>query len=161
MSDQLNIEGSEDDGHDECGQASGSASEVLVPKKGPHSSSMWNFFGFAPDDDLQKQAICMQCHGIVKTKSGNTINLLNHFERHHKIQYEQATKDNPKKKKPGRPTTQTSITQTLYNATPYPDSSRRHKEITEAVTFFLAKDMASMNTVQNDGFKHLVKTLDK
>ncbi|XP_051962423.1 E3 SUMO-protein ligase ZBED1-like [Xyrauchen texanus] len=60
-----------------------------------------------------------------------------------------------------RQTTQTSITQTLYGASPYPPSSQRHKEITNAITYHLAKDMAPINTVQNEGFKAMIKTLDK
>ncbi|XP_010772682.1 zinc finger BED domain-containing protein 1-like [Notothenia coriiceps] len=134
---------------------------VLVPKKGPHSSSVWNFFGFDPDDDLQKVVHCKHCSRMVATTSGNTTNLLNHLQRHHKIQYALAKKDNPKKKSNPQTTTQTSISQTLFNGTPYSHSSRRHKEITKAITFYLAKDMASINTVQNEGFKNLMKTLDK
>ncbi|CAI5637539.1 unnamed protein product, partial [Oreochromis niloticus] len=56
---------------------------------------------------------------------------------------------------------QTSIHATLYNATKYPTSSQRHKEITNAVTFFLAKEHCSINTVNNPGFKKLINTLDK
>ena len=175
MSDNLNegdIEQIEDNSDhnnndDEGDETSGSATREdeplvrLVPKKGHHTSTVWHFFGFNPDDESQKRVICMHCYAHVKTKTGNTMNLLNHLQRHHKIQYEQATRDKPKKKKSGQQTTQTSITQALYNATPYPNTSRRYKEITEAVTYYFAKDMASINTVQNDGFKHLVKTLDK
>ena len=157
---------SDHNNNDDGDETSGSATREdvplvrLVPKRGPHSSTVWKFFGFEPDDEPQKRVICMHCYAPVKTKTGNTMNLLNHLQRHHKIQYEQATKDKPKKKK-GRKTTQTDITQALYNATPYPNTSQRYKEITNAVTYYLAKDMASINTVQNDGFKHLVKTLDK
>ncbi|XP_039903045.1 E3 SUMO-protein ligase ZBED1-like [Simochromis diagramma] len=56
---------------------------------------------------------------------------------------------------------QTSIHATMYNATKYPTSSQRHKEITNAVTFFLAKDHCSINTVDTPGFKKLINTLDK
>lgn len=57
--------------------------------------------------------------------------------------------------------TQSSITGTLYNATPYPPNSRRHSEIIGAITFYLAKDMWPINSVSNQGFKALINTLDK
>lgn len=143
---RLNIEGSEEEeGHDQCGRASG--------KKGPHSSSVWNVSGFAPDDDLQKQAICMH-PGIVKTKSGNTINLLHHLERCHKIQHQQSTKDNPKEKEPvARPHQHLELKHYI---------THRHVQAAPGGwNLLLAKDTASINTVENDGFKHLVKSLDK
>ncbi|ROL48813.1 hypothetical protein DPX16_22332 [Anabarilius grahami] len=57
--------------------------------------------------------------------------------------------------------TQTSIEASLFSASPYPSTSQRHSEITNAVAFHLAKDMCSINTVTNEGFKFLVNTLDK
>ena len=102
-----------DHNNNESGETSGSATRehvALVPKKGPHSSTVWNFFGFDPEDVAQKNVICMH-YAPVKAKTGNIVNRLNHLQRHHKIQYEQATKDKPKNKKSGRQTTQTSITQ--------------------------------------------------
>ena len=56
---------------------------------------------------------------------------------------------------------QATITATLHRATPYPSTSQRHAEITDAITFYLAKDMCPINTVNNEGFKSMVKTLDK
>lgn len=82
----------------------------LVKKQGKHTSTVWNFFGFDLGDELQKRVICMQCYACVKTTTGNTQNLLKHLQRHHILQYEQATRDKPKKK-PGRQTSQASITQ--------------------------------------------------
>ncbi|XP_073708964.1 E3 SUMO-protein ligase ZBED1-like [Garra rufa] len=133
----------------------------LVQKKGAHST-VWNFFGFKPEDDAQTVIICKQCFGIVAAPQGNTTNLYNHLKRHHKIQYELAMKDKgATTQSTSRQTTQTSITQTLYGASPYPSSSQRHKEITNAIAYHLAKDMAPINTVQNEGFKAMMKTLDK
>lgn len=50
---------------------------------------------------------------------------------------------------------------TAYSASPYPASSQRHKEITNTITYHLAKDLAPINTVQNKGLKKMIKTLDK
>ena len=57
--------------------------------------------------------------------------------------------------------TQSSIKDTLYNATAYPPSSHRHKEIMDAVTYMIAKDMCPINTVSDPGFNKLINTLDK
>ncbi len=68
-----------------------------------------------------------------------------------------------KKKAPSdaRTATQTPITTSLFSASPYPAGSRRQIEITEAITHFIAKDMAPINTVCSAGFKKLINTLHK
>ena len=43
--------------------------------------------------------------------------------------------------------TQTTITETVHRAVPYPSTSQRHAEITDAISFCLAKDMCPINTV--------------
>ncbi|KAI5107252.1 zinc finger BED domain-containing protein 1-like [Silurus meridionalis] len=139
----------------------GDDAATLVTKKGAHCT-VWNFFGFKPDDDAQRVVICKQCFGIVAAPQGNTTNLYNHLRRRHKIQYELAMKDKgATPKNTSRQTTQTSITPTLHGASPYPSSSQRHKDITNAIAYHLAKDMAPINTVENEGFKAMIKTLDK
>ncbi|KAI5085553.1 zinc finger BED domain-containing protein 1-like, partial [Silurus meridionalis] len=123
---------------------------------------VWKIFRFKPDDDAQRVVICKQCFGIVAAPQGNTTNLYNHLRRHHKIQYELAMKDKgATPKNTSRQTTQTSITQTLHGASPYPSSSQRHKDITNAIAYHLAKDMAPINTADNEGFKAMIKTLHK
>lgn len=57
--------------------------------------------------------------------------------------------------------TQSSFEASLFSASPYPSTSQRHSEITNAVAFHLAKDMCQINTMINEGFKFLVNTLDK
>ena len=55
---------------------------------------------------------------------------------------------------------QTTLTQAFDKGTPYDKSSKRWKEVTEAVTFYLAKDMVPFKTVENEGFKRLLKVVD-
>ena len=57
--------------------------------------------------------------------------------------------------------TQSSVKDTLYNTTAYPPSSRRHKEIMDAVTYMIAKDMCPIKTVNDPGFNKRINTLDK
>ncbi|XP_060785451.1 E3 SUMO-protein ligase ZBED1-like [Neoarius graeffei] len=126
----------------------------LVPKKGSHSA-VWKYFGFKPDDDKQSEVHCKVCSALIEAPQGNTINLYNHLKHHHKVEYDEAVQGKKQTQ------TQTTITRTLYNTTPYPPNSSRHKEITAAITYHLAKDMAPINTVQHEGFRKMINTLDK
>lgn len=138
--------------------------EPLVEKKGRTTSVIWRHFGFKSSDVEQKEIVCKVCHTVVSAPQGNTTHLFNH-----KVVYDKVLKEQKTQKSARAPTsatatataTQSSIDDTLYNAAPYPTGSRRQREITEAVTFMLAKDMCPISTVSNPGFKTLVNTLDK
>jgi tRNA (cytidine32/guanosine34-2'-O)-methyltransferase len=140
--------------------------ETLVEKKGRTSSVIWRHFGFKSSDVEQKEIVCKVCHAVVSAPQGNTTNLFNHLKFSHKVVYDKVLTEQ-KTQKSARPSTsttaatQSSIEDTLYNAAPYPTGSRRHREITEAVTFMLAKDMCPISTVNDPGFKALMKTMDK
>ncbi len=56
---------------------------------------------------------------------------------------------------------QTTIDQSFTNAASYGKTSKRHKELTDAVTRFLAKDMMAVNTVSKEGFVGLINKLDR
>ena len=56
--------------------------------------------------------------------------------------------------------TQATIAGAFTSGTPYDKKSKRWNEITEAVTFWLAKDMMPIQAVEREGFKRLVKKLD-
>uniref|UniRef100_A0A9J7ZG55 Uncharacterized protein n=1 Tax=Cyprinus carpio carpio TaxID=630221 RepID=A0A9J7ZG55_CYPCA len=55
---------------------------------------------------------------------------------------------------------QKSIVSSFVAITPYEKSSKRSKDITRAVSYFLAKEMMPLSTVEQDGFRKLVKVLD-
>ncbi|KAK0145490.1 Zinc finger BED domain-containing protein 1 [Merluccius polli] len=137
--------------------------ETLVEKKGRTSSVIWKHFGFQSSDEEQKEVVCKVCHAIVSAPQGNTTNVFNHLKFSHKVVYDQLLTEQKTQKRASTSATvtQSSIEDTLYNATIYPTGSRRQREITEAVTFMLAKDMCPISTVNNTGFKTLVKTMDK
>lgn len=108
---------------------------------------------------------CANCAPVPsKHSTFNTTNLINHLKSHHKVQYQEfqrlktqaATTKNPRPS-----TTQTTISGTLFNAIPYSPCSQRHKEITEAIAYHLAKDMCLTSTVSSEGFKKMIATLDK
>ena len=56
---------------------------------------------------------------------------------------------------------QNTITQVFASITPYDNSSRRHREITDAITNYLAKGMVPIYTVEKEGFRKMIRTLDR
>lgn len=114
----------------------------LVPKR-KAASVVWNYFGYSKDDIDQTQVLgtCPQCLVVVATTRGNTTNLFDHLNRHHKAQYYQC-----KARSEGHPKQQ-SISDALARVAPYEKGSKRQREITDAITLHLAKDMAPTNTV--------------
>ncbi|XP_038590224.1 E3 SUMO-protein ligase ZBED1-like [Micropterus salmoides] len=113
---------------------------------------VWNYFGYRKDDIDQTQVLCRQCLVVVATTRGNTTNLFDHLNRHHKAQNDQC-----KARSEGRPKQQ-SISVAFA---PYEKGSKRKREITDVITLRLAKDMAPINTVTKEGFKNMIQTLDK
>ncbi|XP_040289759.1 E3 SUMO-protein ligase ZBED1-like [Bufo bufo] len=58
-------------------------------------------------------------------------------------------------------TSQSIIPDVFASITPYAKSSQRHKEITDAITQCLSRDMMPLYTVSKVGFQKLIHTLDK
>ncbi|XP_049908073.1 E3 SUMO-protein ligase ZBED1-like isoform X3 [Epinephelus moara] len=56
--------------------------------------------------------------------------------------------------------TQLSLASSLSRSTPYDKNSQKQKEITSAVTYDIAKDMAPVSVVEKPGFRKLINTLD-
>ena len=52
------------------------------------------------------------------------------------------------------------ITDAFSAATKMPNSSKRAKELTNAIGYFIAKDMQPVSVVQGGGFQYMVKTLE-
>ncbi len=136
----------------------------LVKRKGRRNSVVWEHFGFEEADVDQKHIMCNICYAVVLAPLGNTTKLFNHLKFKHRPIYDQLIKKKQKEQRTTPTTssaTQSSIKDTLFSATPYPSSSERHKKITDAVAHFLAKDMCPISTVENEGFKKMINTLDK
>ena len=56
---------------------------------------------------------------------------------------------------------QKTISDAFAGVTLYEKGSKRHKDITDAITFHLAKDMVPIYTVTIEGFKKMIRSLDK
>ncbi|XP_033995699.1 zinc finger BED domain-containing protein 1-like [Trematomus bernacchii] len=140
--------------------------QQLVKKKGKTISTIWKYFGFQESDVEQNKVQCRICYQVVLAPHANTTNLFNHLKYNHKVQYDGAIIQQKADQKDARSTSsttssQSSIQDALHRATAYATSSQRHRDITGAITFHIAKDMCPVSTVSNQGFKQLVNTLDK
>ncbi|XP_057216122.1 E3 SUMO-protein ligase ZBED1-like [Triplophysa rosa] len=142
--------------------------EQLVPKKNS-TSVIWKWFGFSPTDTAQTAVICKCCNDKIRTSDGNTTNLFNHLKRKHPKEYaDSQIITGPHARTSGttkQPETtrlkQTTLTKDAFEkGTPYDRTSKRWKDVTDAVTFYLAKDMIPIKTVENEGFKRLLKVVD-
>lgn len=138
----------------------------LAPKKGC-TSVVWNYFGFRASDSDQKTVLCKQCRAKIATSKGNTTNLYQHLKKHHRSVYDKciAAKSSKAAEVTSRTASvkakQSSVTDSFAAVTPYDAGSRRRRDITKSIAYYLAKDMVPLNTVTKGGFKHLLQTLDK
>ncbi|RXN32801.1 zinc finger BED domain-containing 1-like protein [Labeo rohita] len=104
---------------------------------------------------------------IIPTKRSNTTNLFQHLKQRHKKLHDQCmstksikTNKSTHQSQPEQ-TEQVSIVQAFASAVPYEKGSKRHKEITDAITYHICKDMMPAHIVSKDGFRRLIQTLDK
>ena len=132
----------------------------LIDKKGRKSSLVWEHFGFKESDEEQHHTMCKIWYKVISAPLGYITKLFNHLKLKHKV-----THDKLMKKQKDKATTstqsQTSISASLYNATPYPLNLDRHNQIRAAIGYFLAEDMHPISKVEDKGFKNLIHTLDK
>uniref|UniRef100_A0A1B8XTJ4 BED-type domain-containing protein n=1 Tax=Xenopus tropicalis TaxID=8364 RepID=A0A1B8XTJ4_XENTR len=143
--------------------------EQLLPKTGA-MSVVWKYFGFKKSDVEQTIIICKCCRAQVVAAGGNTSNLLHHLRHKHVLKYEECMKlrsassstsaGNDRVDTATQNATQTSLKDAFTKGTAYDKKSTWWNDITNAITFHLAKDMVSLNTVEKVGFKQMIKVLD-
>lgn len=103
---------------------------------------------------------------MVMKYCGNTTNLASHLKTQHPFIYVKAgfmcKKRGGEKQKlvASRESGQQSITEVLNLTTKFPASSKRSKELTDAVAYFIAKDRQPISVVQGPGFKHMIKAFE-
>ncbi len=124
-------------------------------------------FKFKRKDASQMQVLCKSCRNTVVnvTSRGNATNLHSHLEQKHMELFEDfrkckaiSTKTANEKPSNNKGAVQTTIDQSFTNATFYGKTSKRHKELTDAVN---VKDMMAVNTVSKEGFVGLINKLDR
>ena len=104
--------------------------------------------------------------GAVLKYCGNTTNLASHLKSHHlqewmKAGFGSVVKHPEAVDQKHLPTQgQVKITDSFSAATKMPNSSKRAKELTDAIGYFIAKDMQPVSMVQDAGFQYMVRTLE-
>lgn len=139
----------------------------LVSKPGT-KSVVWEYFGVWSENGKivdDGTAVCRSCRRNVVAKNGNTSNLLSHLRTRHSKLYSEVSVAMKRGKsssqtqlRAGKEPTQASLEQVRQIADSYEKKGKRWKELTESVTYFLAKDNQAMYTVEKPGFKKMLKT---
>ena len=127
----------------------------LVPK-GKTTSPVWRFFGFEAGADgnpkNEELAVCRIASGCrkktVMVRGGNTSNLLSHHHPKEFMEVNQARKGKGAQKVTKSSKGQASVADLIEREVKYERSSRKWKQLTDSVTFCLAKDMLPMYTVE-------------
>ena len=135
--------------------------EELVSKK-KSVSLAWNFFGFKPTTPGalidEGSPICRLCKKTVSAKGGNTSNLFSHLKNRHPRQYAEINDvERPGTTMP----TQRTIKESFESGQKYPRTSKQWQQLTDAVSYTIAKDMMPFTTVERPGFKRLLSVFDK
>ncbi|XP_067257290.1 E3 SUMO-protein ligase ZBED1-like [Chanodichthys erythropterus] len=113
---------------------------------------------------------------MVPTSSGNTSNLFHHLKQFHPVEYSESQKikhhrnltvlvTSPPPPPSPSPSPAVSKVKPLQQSQiaafmPYDKQSKRNKDITKAITNFLAKDMMPFSTVENVGFRKMMSVID-
>uniref|UniRef100_A0A672JKK8 BED-type domain-containing protein n=1 Tax=Salarias fasciatus TaxID=181472 RepID=A0A672JKK8_SALFA len=116
-----------------------------------YKSEIWTHFGFYSKDGGRDKshAICKMCLSKVKY-CGNTTNLRAHVARHHQdveVKGKQATSSS-------------QLTLEQVTSAKFASSSPRAAKITHSVIYYMCKDMRPLSTVEGDGFRFNVNTLE-
>ena len=142
------------------GASSPSENEEIVDKKGLSSSVIWKWFGFLSNDKEQSDVWCKLCRKQVATKTGNTTNLFYHLKQNHAMEHAESLSLRKGTQIKSKPVVVRPKQSTMSAFVPYEQTSKRHKDITNAITYCIAKDMQPISTVEKQGFKKLIKILD-
>ena len=128
----------------------------------PHmSSAVWTYFGFEATDDgklrNEELAICRLWEKKLSTKARNTSNLFSHLRNHLPTEYNIAKEmrtptrnasNSSAATSAGSDATQPMIADTLTLVMKYAHNSKRWKELTDAVTFYITQDKLPVYTVE-------------
>ncbi len=116
---------------------------------------VWNYLSTWKKYFWLQKGWCWPKTGTQATTHRNTTNLFDHLSRHHRVLYAEC-----KARSDCRPK-QKTILDAFASVTPYKKRSKRHKSMTDMITFHLVKDMVPINTVTNPSFANMIRSLDK
>jgi hypothetical protein len=135
-------------------------------------SRVWKYFGFVSADGVKDDAnkdknICKLCMSSVSYKARNTSNMSTHLKRKHGVDISMPRTTPPstentsnEPEKATGVTGQLRLQEVLGLRKKIPLQSPRGMCITKAIGGFLAKDMRPFSVIENEGFKHLLNTLE-
>ncbi|XP_065911269.1 E3 SUMO-protein ligase ZBED1-like [Dysidea avara] len=144
----------------------------LVPPT-HYTSKIWKYFGFKVDDKDKKYVFCGLC-GAKLEYCRNTTNMGTHLKGVHPLFYakselqkkstDEASSSKSRTADGNEGTPEDESQRTLEDSFPatttMPASSRRAKDITNAIGYFVAKDMMPISTTGGVGFKRLIRVLE-
>ena len=146
--------------------------EERIVRKSNAKSPVWDHFGFKAGEDGKAvddgKPICLHCKRSVVARWANTSNLFSHLRSAHPIQYELAHSGKKKTSadstagqstKPGG--SQLTLAEAFSQSQKYDRKSKRWQQLTDSVTYCLAKDMLPIYSVEKPGFKQMMATFDK
>ena len=138
----------------------------LVKKPGT-KSLVWDYFGVKVDTNGKPidntRAVCRSCRQTVLAKSGNTSNLMAHLRVNHSrihSELQNAMKRKATASATPSSSSQCTLSESLERCQRYDRKGKKWIELTEAVTYYIAKDAVPIRTVEKSGFKKLVKKFD-
>lgn len=124
-----------------------------------NKSVVWTYFGFPckRQENGERTAdktktVCKICRYSSPYTAASTTTMMYHLQRHHKEKLLEAT---PKKL---LAKDQTTLQKAF--AAPLLAASKRAKDITQSIGFFIANDMQPFSVVEDAGFRQLVHTLE-
>jgi len=151
--------------------------ELLPLPASKSKSAIWGFFGFPAKDGQfiekekkkRNEVICKKCKKRF-TYTGSTTNLISHLRYNHPTDYttfveqqQQQQGSQSASKQPSstpRDSSQSSIKDSLASHLPLAHSTTRWKKLTEAVCYYIAKDMLPLDTVSGEGFLRMIKEFE-
>ena len=146
-----------------------SADVELVAKNGT-KSVVWKYFGLVPDDNgkgsNENRPICRICRLPVRTKSGNTSNLLSHIKNKHPkahkdIQQSMESEDEGRRRcTVAKSSIQPTLKEVVHKSQEYERNGKQWARLTAAVTRFIAKDALPIYTVEKRGFQEMLRQFD-
>ncbi|XP_062511236.1 E3 SUMO-protein ligase ZBED1-like [Corticium candelabrum] len=143
------------------------------------SSEVWRYFGFRGENgkiEDPKHVVCTinKCGAVLKY-CGNTTNLAAHMKSRHPLVFMKTSlsrDSNPAKQKEKRAQEDQAVSMSstvgekaafvspFQLAAKLPTSSKRASVITDAVAYFIAKDMQPVSAVECLGFRSMFKVLE-
>ena len=139
--------------------------DKLLPLEGA-VSAIWKYFGFpagngkflVPDKKKRKQVHCKFCRRMCSYVH-NTINLWQHLQESHPVEYIEA-KSTSTHGEYVKAKVQPTIAEALHACQPFSHILQCWRSLTDSFCYFVAKDMQPFETVNDPGFRQLLKALE-